>query len=405
VTRLNALQRQLDELQAEMDTIEEAATAEDRDMTDTEEKAYNGLVDRAATLNKQIQTATGARMALLEAGNALHKANAGVTTVDRGAKAPEPPELTAGEFFAEWLQLHHPDGHRDPERFLDRAARYIDRAQQATADTAGILPVPIVGNVIKLSDSRRPAWMTLTHPGMPAKGKQFTRPRITQRASVGTQTEGQALASQKMTVVADTVTKATYGGTLELTLQDIEWTEPEALQLVVQDFVDLYVEYVESQALAFLAAQVAAADAASNGSGHSPWTTTNISTITDSIIDGILKVYGKAKRMPDVFLLDLASWGALASTTNATTDKGALAIIKENLNEAGFDLTFAVSPAAAADTRLLYASSLSEGYERQRGLLRGEKVSTLSAELAYSGDVAFYGRHEGIVSLAADPTP
>lgn len=401
--RLNALQKQLKELQGEMDTIETAATTDERDMTPDEEKAYAGLVDRAATLSTQIKTATNTRMALLEAGNLLHEANAGVTTVDRGTAPPEPPELTAGEFLAEWLQLHHPDGHRDSAKFLDRAARYFDRAQQLTSDTAGLLPTPIVGQVIKLSDSRRPAWMTLSHPAMPIKGKTFSRPRITQRTTMGTQTEGQALASQKMTVTGDSVTKATYGGMLELSLQEIEWTEPEALQLVVQDFADMYVEYVETQALAHLAALVDAGDTAVDDSTYSPWVTTNIGTIIDSIVDGVLKVYGKAKRMPDTFLLDLASWGALAGTVNATTDTSALVLIKAALNDAGFNLNFAVSPAAAADTRLLYASSLVEGYEKQRGLLRGEKVSTLTAELAYSGDVAFYGRHEAIVSLSTDP--
>ncbi len=403
MSRISALQDQLDEVSSEMDELENTAAERGTDMTADEQTAHEALVSRATSLGAQIKTSTAGRLAILQAQNDLMRVNGGERVIDRAAAKADAAELTAGEYLSEFLQLVHSDGHRDEAKFLDRAARYFDRAQQTTADTAGILPEPIVGQVIKLFDASRPAWNTMTHPPMPMKGKKFTRPRVTQRTTTGEQTEGQALSSQKMILVGDEVTKAVYGSTLELTLQDIEWTEPEALQLVVQDMFDGYAEFVEGKSCDALEAFPIAAHAVSAGSGHSAWTTTNIGTIVDSIIDGIIKVYGKAKRMPDKIWLDLASFGGIVGTTNATTDVSAITIIKEALEAGGFNLDFVVSPQFAANTRLIGCSSLVEGYEKQRGLLRAEKVTTLSTDLAVSGDVAFYGRHEGFVQLGTAP--
>lgn len=419
--RLKALEAQITQTAAEMDTLEAAAAIRGGDFTDTEQTAYDELLNRSAVLATQVQSATKGRMALMEAQIAIGQANGDVATLlDRNGAAPkEAPELTAGEFLSEYISALHPEGHRDFGRFLDRAARYpvidasgkvldraaLDRAQMATADTAGILPTPIVGSVVKLFDANRPAWNALTHPAMPIKGKTFSRPVITQMVTVAQQTEGNGLSSQKMTVAGETVTKVTYGGTLLMSLQDIEWTEPEALQLVVQDFADQYTAFVEGKACDAIEALPVAAHAASAGTGHSAWTTTNLGTKVASVINGIIKVYGKAKRMPDRLFVDLATWGDWAGTTNTNNDVTFLELLKKALADlpgmGGFQ--FVISPQFAADTRVIGCSSLIEGYEKQRGLLSAPKVSTLEAEIAYSGDVAFWAKHQGFVQLGADP--
>lgn len=409
--RTDALAKRLDKLQADMDTIEDAAEADGRDLTDDEKTAHADLVNRAATVNEEIEQATAFERTMLEAHATLAKVNGGGATVDRAAPVQDAPELTVGEFLAAFYTGYHPEHQSTPDEFINRAARYIDRAQQATADTAGIIPAPILGPVIKLADSRRPVFNSLTARTMPAKGKTFERPRITQRTTAGTQTEGQTLDSQKMTIASETVTKATQGGFLDLTQQDIDWTEPSALELLIQDFVDTYAEWTEGLACDFVESMPVAADAANNGDGYSAWDDTDVGTIVTSVVGGIQDVYTRSKRTADTLWLDFASWAALAAKTNDNDDVTALEMIRRAVGDlqsqmggmGGF--RFVVGPEFAANTRIVGSSGLGERYEQQNGLLRALQPSTLSVQLAYSGYTAFYGRYEAFCQLGDDPSP
>jgi len=403
--RLTALNTQFQGIRDGIDTINRAAAAESRDLTDAEAKDLDVLFERAEALKPQIETEAAREASIMATADVLARVGGHeVPTVKRAAAAN--PDLTPGEFLAAYYSAYHPNGNSTPDEFVQRAAAYIDRAQQATGDTAGILPRPIIGEVIKLADSLRPCWNSLTARTMPDKGKTFERPRITQRVTMATQTEGQALASQKMTLTSDTITKATQGGFLDITHQDIDWTEPSALEIVVQDFVDMYAEWTEGLATDFVEGLIGIGDTASNGSTYSPWVTTNVGTIVDSYIDGFVKVYGKAKRMPDTIYLDLAGWALLATTFNTNNDMTALALLRSTLAEFGAtNVRIVVAPQFAANTRVIACSSLLEAYEQQKGLLRAELPSTLVVQLAYAGYTAFHGRHEGVVQLLTDPTP
>ena len=102
-------------------------------------------------------------------------------------------------------------------------------ADQKTSDTPGILPTPIVGQVVDLIDANRPLISSLGGAmalgGIP--GSTFTRPRIAQHTTVGVQAgEKTQLPSQKMVISSVPFTKATYGGTVDISRQDIDWTSP-----------------------------------------------------------------------------------------------------------------------------------------------------------------------------------
>lgn len=405
--RLTALKSQFDGLKTGIETINRAATDEARDLTADEAADLDKLFDRAEALKPEIEKEAAREDSISAVGDVLARISGGAPApIIRSSQPVDPPKMGAGEYLAEFYRAYHPNGAGAPEEFIERAAAYIDRAQQTTADTAGIIPTPIIGEVIKLSDSARPVFNSLTARAMPARGKTFERPRITQRTTAGTQTEGASLSTQKMTLTSETVTKATQGGTLDLTAQDIDWTEPSALAIVVQDFVDMYAEWTEGLACDFLEGLIVTGDTASNGSTYSAWTTTDVGTIVTSYVDGFVNVYNRAKRFPDKVWLDLASWAVLASTTNSNNDTTALEMLRKTLSDLGVgSVQWVVGPQFAADTRIIGASSLLEAYEQQKGLLRAEQPSTLSVQLAYAGYTAFHGRHEGVVQLGADPSP
>lgn len=405
--RMTALTKSFTEVTDAIDAVHRAASA-DGDLTPEQAKDLEALHDRAAALKADIDAEAERTNRINATREVIARVNASAPAeIDRAARMPaKPSDLTAGEYLAEFYRAYHPNGDSAPEKFVERAAAYIDRAATTTADTAGILPTPIIGEVIKLADARRPVFNSLTSRPMPAKGKTFERPRVTQQVGMGTQTEGAASASQSFTVGSDTVTKATQAGYLDLTAQDIDWSEPAALELVVQDFVDMYAEWTEGLAAAFVESLPVAADAAVNGDGYSAYTATNVGTIVTSYVNAIVDVYDRAKRFPDTAWLALDAWATLASTTNTNNDTTALEMLKRTLGEMGVGpMRFVVGPQLTAGVKILGCSSLIESYEQQKGLLRAETPSTLTVQVAYAGYTAFWGRHEGVVQLGADPTP
>lgn len=404
--RLTALQRQFDSLTAGINTINRTAADAGREPTAEEAAQLDQLFDRAEQLKPEIEKLAASERTIAEIEQTFARVN-GLGSLDRSHQGgrPAPVEMSASEYLSGYIAARLGG---DVDEFIDRASAYFDRATMTSSDAAGVLPTPIVGNVIKFADSRRPVFNSFTASTMPAKGKTFERPRITQRVTVAEQAaEGDTLASQKMILTSDTVTKATYGGSLELTHQDIDWTEPSALEAVIRDFAEVYAEFTEAKAVAHLAGIITAGDAAVNGSTYSAYTATNITTIVDSYVDGVLAVYNKAKRMPDTIWLDLASWAALVTTTNTDESVMALDMVRKALSDVNVDrpMRWVVGPQLAANTRIIGCSELVESYEQQKGLLRAEVPTALKVELAYAGYAAFWGRHEGFVKLATDPTP
>lgn len=390
--RLTALRTQFTELRNGAELIQRTANAANRELTDAEKADADALLDRAEALRPDIERLAAQHESLAATSAILDRigATAPGQLLDR-TQPREAAKLTAGEYFAALFAMQA--GDTTEAEFLDRTARYIDRATQTTADSLGLLPIPIIGDVIKLADSRRPVFLSMSQRPMPAQGRKFDRPRISQRAQVGEQAaELDVLSSRKMIVTFDEVTKRTVGGTLELSNQDIEWTDPAALDLLVTDFADLYAEFTESIACTALIALAATT---------SPYVPTTVATIVDSYVDGVVAAYNLSKRTPDTVWLDLASWATLASTTTASENRSALAVLRETLSELGTPVRFVVGPQLGADTRIVGTSTLTEAYEKQNGLLRGLKVSNLAQEVAYSGYVAFYGRAEFGVKLVA----
>ena len=100
------------------------------------------------------------------------------------------------------------------ENLLDKSSAYnFALAQDLTTDTAGLLEQRLLGPVIQDLSFMRPVVTALGVTAMPATpAKTFTKTKISQHTSVGTQTEGSAVTSQKMTLSANTVTKATQAG-------------------------------------------------------------------------------------------------------------------------------------------------------------------------------------------------
>jgi len=351
--RLTALRAEHDKLRSGIDTIEGKATAEARDLTDAEQADVDKLYSRAEELGPEITTLADRERSLAATADVLSRISTAPAQQVRGTVETTTEKPTAGEWFTNFFRSQ--SGDADAERWIEDHAREVD--VQTTADAGATLPKPIVGDILSIFDSTRPVFSSFTPQTMPTEGRQFVRPRITQHVEVGEQlTQGAELASTKMVLTGDDVTKRTVGGTLELSRQDLDWTSPSALQLVVNDFVDVYASWTEDAAVTALEGAVT--------TNVSTWNGADVGTVVTSITAGVQAVYDSSKRMPTTVWLDLASALDLASLTNTDDSVTAIAMIRQALQFVGINLDFVIGPQLSANTRIIGNKLRVESYER-----------------------------------------
>lgn len=383
--RLDALRRQFNDIKSGINAIEAKATQEKRDLTDVEQADVDKLLARADDLTPQIEEEAKRQERLTAAGEVLARTRPAPAPAPAPAQRSETgPSLSLGEYCS--LVVRSKQGDGEATELLTRTV-----ASQSTADTAGIIPVPIVGPVLDLFDASRPVFASFTSRPMPQYGKTFSRPMITQHTLAGQQAaELDELASRKMTITGNTVTKLTLGGVLELTEQDVDWTDPAVLDIVIQDFLKQYTRLTETKAVAALNTLAAAT---------SDYDDTSIATIIHSFITAIGAVDTAAEEMPDTCWLAKDAMLALASTTNSTTNVSALTLLRQALADAGIPLKFVPARGLASGKKIIGCSSLVESYEQRKGLLSAPDVSRLGVYIAHRGYAAFFGVAAGFVSL------
>ena len=118
-----------------------------------------------------------------------------------------------------------------------------------TTDTPGILPTPIVGPVYNNFVGRRPVVDAIGVKAMPGGGKVFIRPEVTTHTSMAVQSaENAALQSGTFVVFNNQVTKAAYGGYVTISEQDLDWTDPNVLSLILDDMGRIYANQTDDVA-------------------------------------------------------------------------------------------------------------------------------------------------------------
>jgi HK97 family phage major capsid protein len=376
---------------------------DDRDLVDAERSLLQASRDRIGEIDAQIGP-----LAEFEQLRDAHSET--VTGLPRPERMPASPRRvesvdrveyrTAGAFLVDYLR-----GHGILERGVrdEQAAARIYQARvvadQKTSDTTGILPTPIVGQVVDLIDANRPLISSLGGAmglgGIP--GATFNRPKITQHTTVGVQSgEKTQLPSQKMTIAPVSFTKATYGGTVDISRQDIDWTSPAAWDILVKDLADVYAIQTETAvAAAFKAAATHTAVAVATNT-LADWTKALYLAAADSYANGF--------RMPDRVWCSLDVWAALGSLVDVgrvvfpadarvggdSTGPGdaggsSLADFRGDI----LGLPRIVVPTFASGTCIVGPSSLFEVYEEIIGLLSVVEPSILGVQVAYGGYVAF----------------
>jgi hypothetical protein len=308
---------------------------------------------------------------------------------------------------AEYLAAMHAGGdafHNVNAAYKD-AVRNQQTALQAaagdvlTTDTPGLLPVPVLGPLFQDLNFVRPVVSAFGARAMPnTPSKTFIRPTITTHTSAATQTENSAASATTMVIASNTVTKATVAGQVTLSVQDIDFTDPAALNLVLNDLAGEYLIATDN-----IAADALVAGKTASGS---TWTVTaaDPTTLISSLYDAAREIAEDSNYFPTHLCVSPDVWELLGRQTDA--DKRPLFGYNANgmmtTNSIGnvsgmqytsmnvLGLTVVVDNNFASGTMLVVYAPGFEVYEQQRGLMSVEVPSTLGRTFSYYGYFATF---------------
>jgi HK97 family phage prohead protease len=305
---------------------------------------------------------------------------------------------TAGEYLAAMhaggdtfhnVNAAYKEAVRDQQTALQAAAGDV-----LTTDTPGLLPVPVLGPVFQDLNFVRPVVTAFGARSMPSTpSKTFTRPTITTHTSAATQTENTAVSATTMVIAANTVTKATVAGQVTLTMQDMDFTDPASMNIILNDLAGEYMIATDN-----IAADALVAGKTASGS---TWTVnaTDPSSLIESLYDAAREITEDSNFFPTHLCVSPDVWQKLGQQLDAnkrpvlgyTTD-GVLG--QNSIGKVGglaytamdvFGLKLVVDNNFASGTMLVVYAPGFEIYEAQQGVLSIANPSTLSRTFSYYG--------------------
>ena len=139
--------------------------------------------------------------------------------------------------------------------------------------------------------------------------KTFVRPTITTHTSVGAQAaEFDAVSATTMVIASSTISKTTLAGQVTLSAQDIDFTSPAAMQLILNDLMGEYM----------LASDNLASDnllAAATSSGVWDGTVTDL---MKSVYDAAVDVSNGTNFFPDTIFVSPDVWGQMGQLVDSS---------------------------------------------------------------------------------------
>ena len=314
------------------------------------------------------------------------------TTPTIFASAKRAPRLPSA---GEWMAAYHQGG----ETFAKVNASVLDWKTEnqsvyeaaagdiATTSTPGLLPVPVLGPLVQNINFVRPCVNRLGARAYPDGGAQktFVRPTITTHTSTAAQSaEFDAVSATTMVIASNTISKTTVAGQVSLSLQDIDFTSPAAMELILGDLMgELMLKTDDIAADALLAA------ATSSG----VWDGTAVD-LMKSIYDAAVDVSNGTNFFPDTMFVSPDVWGQLGQVVDSSNRPlfpyvGAPGLQGQNALGGGnattwvgsnpLGLEIVVDSNFAAKTMIITNSNKAfEYYESIRSLMSVEQPATLS---------------------------
>jgi HK97 family phage major capsid protein len=392
---VSRLQAEIEERSGFQNQLIEGAQSAGRDLNAQEMELYQRAADRITACADQLgPLQDGVRIATESAARSREIAQAYQSARDTREQVTV-EYRSAGEYIVDrWQAGAGLQEARTRMAIYERAA-----AHQTTADNLGLIPNPIVAPVINFIDQARPIVNALGPKAVP--GGQFNRPRITQHTDVAAQTaEKTELVSRKMLITSLPVSMETYGGYVNVSRQNIDWSVPQIMDIVVADLAGQYAietEQVTATALEGAASsQVPSLPAAPTADEVSAaiWAAAGTAYAATSGAGSLLLAVA-----PDM----MGAIGPLFPPVNATNSQSSgftAGAFGSGPQGSISGIAVVMSAALSAGTVLMINTACAEVYEQRIGTLSVTEPSVLGVQVAYAGYFAPLIVHSaGIIRL------
>jgi len=322
----------------------------------------------------------------------------------------QPKRKFAMPSAGEYLAAYHIGGdtfRRVNEAFVE-AAREKQTALQAaagdvlTTDTPGLLPVPVLGPVFQDLNYIRPVVAAVGARAYPDGGnsKTFIRPTWTTHPSVASQSpELSAVSATTPVIASNVVSKTTLAGQVTLSVQDVDFTSPAAMEIILRDLAGQYLLQSDN-----VCADAIASGASASGS---TWTVTanDPSSLISALYDAATDILDATNFLPDHLFVSPDVWKKLGSQLDgdkrpifpyagAAGLMGVNGIGSANITVANtfnpFGLNLVADRNFAAGTLFVARGAAIEFYEQIRGLMSVEAPGTLGRTFSYYGYVSTF---------------
>jgi len=264
-----------------------------------------------------------------------------------------------------------------------------------TADTPGILPEIITGTVYDGLNPIRPFVSAIGAKAMPQSGATFRRPVITVRPVVTQQPTGQLnpLDPSTVTVANNNVNKLTFGTYVTMSEQDLDWTDPASINIVLDQLAIAYGQATDNYAVDTCHAAITQTSSVADTSDPADWIA--------AIYEGARQISANSNYLPTHMVVTPTTWAALGALVDSTgrpvfpqigamNAPGELSAANWNGNPLGLVLVVDKNTPGSFMGHAAGPAAGFEFYEQQKGAISVDVPSTLGRTIAYRGYAASF---------------
>jgi HK97 family phage major capsid protein len=384
------LEKEIEERSAVIEGLVGGAQDVERDLTDNEKELAGSARKRIEVCEEQLVELRSSQDRMRSARQRAQDVQYEMSKMRREVDTGPIEYRSAGAYMLDYINAQ--TGSRDAKERLEVYTRAA--AHQKTSDNLGVIPDPIVGEVVNFIDAARPLVSFLGPRDMPSA--TWYRPKVTARTLVAKQgaagaaaDEKAELVSQKMTITRLTGNAVTYGGYVNVSRQNIDFSSPSALDAVVNDLAAQYA--IETEAATGLLVQTQANNVEVAGAAGSETAAALAAALWTAAGNIYTALKGQGRLALVVPPSRLGLWGALFAPVNP-----------QNAQSTGFSagdfnqgvmgsisgipvIVSAGYPTVANHLGSVISSAAVEAYEQRVGALQATEPSVLGVQVAYAG--------------------
>jgi HK97 family phage major capsid protein len=385
------LEKEIEERSSFIEGVIANAQDGERDLTDNEKELTVQARSRIGSLEDQLKHLYESRERTTSARQRAQQVQLELSRMRNQVDNAPVEYRSTGAYLADYISAQ--TGSVSAKERLEVYTRAA--AHQKTTDNLGVVPDPIIGDVINFIDASRPLVNFLGPRNLPSA--TWYRPKVTQRTTVAAQgsagaaaDEKSELVSQKMTIARLTGTAVTYGGYVNVSRQDIDFSQPSMLDVVVNDLASQYAIQTETALGALVGAQ--ANNVELTGAGAAALVAT---AFAEALWTAVANVYATMRGVGRVALVvppaRLGNWGQLFAPVNPQNAQST----GFNASDFGSGVVGSISgipvicspsyPVVANHYGAVISSSAVEVYEQRVGALQVTEPSVLGVQVAYAG--------------------